>query len=423
MSGQPALRPRAFALLCAHCFCAVGLLGIFLPYFALFLREGVGLSSAQAGVVMAIPPLIGLFAQPAWGHVADRSGLRVRVLVVLSAGTAVGYVALAHAHDLATTALATVLLATFQTALTPLSVSVTLASLDTPARFGRVRVWGTIGYLLIVVAVPPWLAARRAASALSVSASGSLQPELAAMFYLAAALALGAALTALGLRQSPALALRSQRGDLRALLGLPVFVRTLLFTAGGQLFMIAPMQFFPLYVRARGGSVSDVSHMWIWMLLLEVPLIFYSGGLFERIGVTRLMAAATACTGLRWIASAAAPTLAYAYPVQMLHALMVAGVGIGTTLQVERIVPPRLRSTGQALIVMVGASIGGMLSSLIGGALLERFGIDVLFLASGAGALLWALAWWRPLVADVRPVPQLSVKTSAALASDAPPLP
>jgi PPP family 3-phenylpropionic acid transporter len=191
---------------------------------------------------------------------------------------------------------------------------------------------------------------------------------------------------------------RAQRGDLRALLALPAFLRVLVFTAGIQLFIQGPLVLFPLYVRSRGGHMQDVSHMWIWMLLLEVPLIFGSSRLFDRFGVTRVMIVAAVGGSLRWIACAAAPSLAYAYPVQLLHALVVTGLGVGTALHVEQIVPGRLRSTAQALTVMVGSSLGGMLSSVLCGAALDRFGVDPVYLAGGAGGLVWALAWSRPLV-------------------------
>ena len=399
--------PRLFALLCAHCFCAVGTLGVFVPFFALFLRESVGLNAGQSGLVLAIPPLVGLIAQPVWGQVADRTGSRVFVLVLIAGGTAVAYLALTGAHDLPSTVLATFVLALFQSALMSTSVSVTLGVVGATASYGRVRVWGTLGYLAIVAGAPAWLDAQRA-----TSADGRVGIER--LFFGAAALAVGAALTALPLRRHAGLTSRAQPGDLRALLALPAFRRVLAFSAGIQLFIHGPLQFFPLYVRARGGDVRDLSHMWIWMVLLEVPMIFGSGRLFARFGVARVMTAAAACAGLRWIGCACAPSLAYAYPLQLLHALVVTGLNVGTALHVEQIVPGRLRSTGQALVVMVMVSVGGMLSSTLTGAALDRFGVDPVYFAGGAGALLWAVVWWRPLAAGTeQATPGLTHASSA----------
>ena len=75
-------------------FAYFGSLGVFYPYFALYLRENAGLTGTQVGMVLAISPLIGMIAQPLWGQVADRTGARTRVLAFLTLGTALGYLGL-----------------------------------------------------------------------------------------------------------------------------------------------------------------------------------------------------------------------------------------------------------------------------------------------------------------------------------------
>src|SRR6266576_6707265 len=57
-----------------------GSLGIFYPYFALYLRENAGLTGTQVGLILAISPFIGMLTQPFWGHLADRTGARSRML-------------------------------------------------------------------------------------------------------------------------------------------------------------------------------------------------------------------------------------------------------------------------------------------------------------------------------------------------------
>ena len=68
-------------------FLIMGALGVFFPYYGLYLRENMGLDGFQVGVVFATLPLVGFFVQPLWGIVADRSGLRIRVLAVLASGS------------------------------------------------------------------------------------------------------------------------------------------------------------------------------------------------------------------------------------------------------------------------------------------------------------------------------------------------
>jgi PPP family 3-phenylpropionic acid transporter len=385
---------RAHWLLGAHWFLATAALGVHFPYFALLLRENVGLPASQIGIVLAIPPIVGLVAQPAWGHLADRKGSRVRVLALLCAGAAAGFAALAHAQSLMATLLATLLLASFLSALFPMAVSVSFGVVSDPLHFGRVRVWGTIGYFVVVVAAPPLLHMLHGPLALHVRPGGPSEPALPLAFYGAALLSLLGGGVALLLPNNRTLAVRAGRGDLRALLRERPFRRVLAFHGGIQFFLHGPMSLFPLYVRSRGGDMTDLSHMWIFMLLLEVPLIFLSGALFARLGTVRVMTLAAAAGSVRWLASAAVPTLAYAYPVQMLHALMVTGLGVGVATHVERLVPAHLRSSGQSLLVMLGGSLGGGTSSVLSGIIVERFGVDALLAASGIGGLAFT-AWAR----------------------------
>ncbi len=45
-------------------FLSIGALGLYFPYFTLYLRENVGLSGAEIGLVYACLPLTGLLVQP-----------------------------------------------------------------------------------------------------------------------------------------------------------------------------------------------------------------------------------------------------------------------------------------------------------------------------------------------------------------------
>ena len=158
-------RPVTMALVWFFC---LGGLGTFFPFFSMYLKQNAGLSGTQVGMVLAIIPLLGIFAQPLWGQVADRTGLRARVLALVALGTALGYALLALPRGFGTLALATAGLALFSTALLPMNVSVTLALVRDagPHAFGLVRVWGTVGFLVAMAGLPPLLDAWQAAQGL-----------------------------------------------------------------------------------------------------------------------------------------------------------------------------------------------------------------------------------------------------------------
>ena len=107
---------------------------------------------------MAITPLVGMFAQPIWGQIADRTGARSRTLAFLTTGTALGYLGLGAASGFWPIVLATAMLALVGTAIFPMMTSVSLAILRDAGHhaFGYVRAWGTIGYFIVIMLFP-WM--------------------------------------------------------------------------------------------------------------------------------------------------------------------------------------------------------------------------------------------------------------------------
>jgi PPP family 3-phenylpropionic acid transporter len=367
----------------------LGGLGIWFPFVSLYLHENAGLSGTQVGWVLAMIPLVGIAAQPFWGQVADRSGSRTRVLFVVACGAALGYTAIFFAKSFATLLLATAVLAYFGSAMIPTCVAVTLALTGASGArgFGRARVWGTVGFLVWVVAFPRLLHRVQEHAGLERMSAGPSEPGLELMFPATGALVFVGALLALALPRAGAVGLRAPRGDWRRLLRHGPFLRFLAFALVAFMCLQGPMSFFPVYVRAHGGSIDSVSEMWILMLLLEIPLIWASGASLERLGPRGLLALGVLAGGLRWAVCGFVDDLRWIYPVQILHGVVVAGLVIGGPLYVDAVCPDRLRSTGQGLLAMVGVSVGGIASQVSAGWLLENVGPDAPYVAGGVGAI------------------------------------
>jgi PPP family 3-phenylpropionic acid transporter len=381
-------------------------LGVIFPYQSLYFHENAALAGTQLGLVMAARPLVGMFAQPIWGQVADRTGLRSGILALLAMGTAIAYLLLPQAQGFPWLLAAMAFAALFSSAAMSMATSVSMAALgaDAAARFGRVRVWGTVGFMVLVVGFP-WLLHRvQAARGLARDPGGPSEPGLELIFYVAALLSLVAAVVVWRLPRSGALIIRARPGDLRLLLRHRPYRRLLYFAFLAHLCLQGPILFFPVFIRARGGSIDTVSMMWIPMLLLEIPLIFLSGATLKRIGARGLLAAGVIADGFRWLVCSVSHDLATLYALQLLHGLVVAGLFVGAALYVESVVPERLRSTGQGMLGMIGMSCAGMFSSICAGWLLEHFGADAPYRIGGACALLLGLALPLILPKPERPV-------------------
>jgi len=381
-------------------FFCLGGFGLFFPFYSLYLRENAGLSGIEVGAVLAVLPAVGILAQPLWGNLADRTGSRARVLVVLALGASIGYSAVAFGQGFAALLLLTAALACFSTPLLPTSVAVTLALTRDrgPHAFGLVRVWGTIGFLLAVASFPALLHGYQQRSGLTPAPGGPAEPGFELMLPVTGALVLIGGLAALAIPRGGALSLRAASGDWRQLLRHRPYVRLLTFTFAAYFMLQGPMWFFPVYVRAHDGTLDAISQMWVLMLIPEIPLVALSGAGLRRLGARGLLALGVLAGGVRWTVCGLAPDSDWILLAQLLHGVVVMGLVIGAPLYVEAAVPERLRSTGQGVLAMAGVSLGGISSNLVTGWLLEHFGADAPYIAGGVGALALGILvpFWLP---------------------------
>jgi len=395
-----------------------GSLGIFYPYFSLYLRENAGLSGTEVGLVLAISPLVGMFAQPLWGQLADRTGARSRTLAFLTVGTGLGYLGVGLADGFWLIVLTMAALAFVGTAIFPMMTAVSLAILRDAGShaFGYVRAWGTVGYFVLIILFP-WLLQILPAHKDGALASAVSQPGLGLMFPIAATLVLVAAGIAFFLPKQGAVAVRAAQGDWRELLYNRAFLRFLLFSLIANFLMQGPMWLFPLFVRSRGGDLGTIRDMWILMLLIEVPLVLSTGSGLRRLGARGLLAAGALVGGLRWTLCALVGDPRLLFAVQALHGITVVGLNVGSPLYLDLVAPEKLRSTAQGVLSMAASGLAGVASNLSAGWLIDRSGIDSVYLICGVGlSILGVSAPWVLLGAQ-HPVQELR---EAALPSDTP---
>lgn len=348
-------------------------LGLFFPFYSLYLRENIGLTASQVGMIVATVPLVGMFSQPIWGGLSDRTGARSRILGLVALGSGLGYALLAWPTSFNGYLAATAFFAFFAPALSPMGVSTTLASLDPPAerKYGRIRVMGTLGFAVSVGTLPLWI---ESIPPFRTAAQGASTPGLGWIFPAAAFYLFIATILALKLPRHSRVDVRADRGDWRLLFRESDFIRILILTLLAYFLLQGPTVLFPLLVRAHGGGLEAISQMWLIMLILEIPLVFWVGKTMERIGPRGVIAIGLAAASVRWGISGFSDNLGWVYAAQALHGVTVWGIVVGIPLYADRIMPARLRSTGQSLLAMAGISLGSILSNLVTGGLSEYIG-------------------------------------------------
>ncbi len=128
-------------------------LGAFAPFFSLYLKS-LGISPVEIGVLMSLPQLSRIVAPHVWGWLADRGTGRLRVARLAGVAGTLSFLGVFAGSGFALLFTVLLTMTFFWSAALPLVEATTLSHLgEHTARYGRIRVWGSIGFIVAVVAI------------------------------------------------------------------------------------------------------------------------------------------------------------------------------------------------------------------------------------------------------------------------------
>jgi len=330
-----------------------------------------GLSGAEIGLVNTLSPLMGMLGGPSWGVLSDR--LRNPRLVLMAAvfGGISSLLALSLATSLTGIALATAAYTLFASAFVPLLDSLNLGLLgENRARYGRQRMWGSIGFI-----VGSWL------FGLILQQSG-----LHVLFYGVAAglLLLLPGLAVLKIPQPP-----KQRAPWS---GFVQFIRQphwLVFTASLVLIGIvntAMSNFLGVYIKDLKGGENLIGTAAALGVVTELPVMYFSSYLLKRFGSRGLMAIGFAFFAIRMALYALIPSPNWVLPIALLHGLTFTPFWVGSVSYASELAPENLKATAQGIFMSV-VHLAAVVSSPVNGALYDWLGAAQFFLVNSALAV------------------------------------
>src|SRR5690348_887706 len=125
-------------------------IGAFAPYWSLYLRS-LSFSALQIGILMSLLHVTRIFAPAAWGWLADHIGRRVLIVQVAAVTGLISYCGVFFGESFAWLFIIMALLSFFWSASLPLIEATTLSYLGaSTAQYGRIRVWGSVGFICAV---------------------------------------------------------------------------------------------------------------------------------------------------------------------------------------------------------------------------------------------------------------------------------
>ena len=353
-------------------------MGLVLPFFPVYLA-GQGLEVAMIGVMTGLLAAAKIVAPPWTGHLLERrpeAWLQHFIMVasLLAALAALGMGARLGLYGLAFMVfLFGVLWAAILPLTDGLSVLVSEAAL---ADYGRLRVWGSIGFVVTSLAGGIWMA-----------------DEHIAVFPVALALLM--LVMAFAARGFPRLELSAegqagQEEPFSRLFYLLLGIAFIMQVSHGAYY-----GFFSLHLAAAGFTGWQIGLYWVLGVLAEIVLMWRWSRPVQQAAPATIFAVCLGLAALRWLGTAMTLNPFLIVLLQLLHAASFAAFHVAAITWVKRLAPAGRHRAAQGWYSSAGFGLGSTVGIMGCGVVAEAWGYAMAFYLCAAVAVAGIpLAWW-----------------------------
>lgn len=362
-------------------------LGILIPFWPLYLEQ-LGCPPSTIGAVMGMVPATKMVMPTFWGWVADRTGKTLSLIRWASCLSALSLsFLLPFREDIRWVVGTFLIFGLFWNGTLPLFETVTLAHLRGRGGYGRVRLWGSVGFVV------------------SVSLGGFLLGETFPIGRLPELMVLLLSLQWMMTLTVPGVGLFHPKREGHSFLKILSNPGVWTFLGSAFLLQCAHGPYYALYtiwLQQWGYSDGETGLFWALGVIAEVILFVWIDPLERRLGLRAMFLLSLLSGVLRW------PMIGW-FPesplilvlAQILHAGSFGLMHVTSIALIHRHFEGPYHARGQAVFSAVVYGMGGALGSFAGGALWDLWSPPWVFalasLLSVAGLLL-ALPWvGRPL--------------------------
>lgn len=329
------------------------LLGALFPYWSLYLQS-LGFSASEIGLLLSVPMLTKVVAPNAWGWLADYTGRRLLVVQFGSAAAAVCFAFIFLGQGFALLMLVLASYSFFWNAVLPQHEAITIGFLKhNPEKYGRVRVWGSVGFILAVIVCGDMF------EALGIS----LFPRVGLVLLVAMWL------SSLTIPRGKGVVSQHNQGDnfLRecrrpAVLG---------FLLAGLFLQISHgvyYSFFSIYMAELGFDRGGIGLLWAIGVGAEIAMFIFMHHLMLRFSIRFILVFSLIVSVVRWLLIGHfAEMLVVLVFAQALHAFTFGAFHAGSIESIRRLFSPVNQGKGQATYSATSFGIGGAIGSVCGG--------------------------------------------------------
>lgn len=359
-------------------------LGVLIPYWALYLADQ-GFRYMEIALLMATLQGTKILAPNIWGWLGDRSGRRLRLMRLGAMMALLCFACVLLRPGFWGLLLIMVAFSFFWNAVLPLFEVITLHNLGADARrYGRVRLWGSIGFIASVAAVGAaleWL-------------------PVALLPWLILPLFMGLFLASLGVTDEPGTRREAHHGPVMAIVKKPevwsFFVLNFMLQASHGPYYA----FFSIHLEGLGYARSSIGAVWALGVIAEVALFVVMHRVLAAFPMRSIMLVAAGLTALRWALIAEFSALVWVLLLaQLFHAASYAALHAASIHYIHAHFGAGHQGQGQALYSGLSFGAGGATGAAVAGVMVEwdstgaAFEMSVLAMLIGL-AVAWV--WMRP---------------------------
>ena len=379
MSSQTANSAVPYWRLSSFYFFYFASLGILVPYWSPYLKS-LGYNSLTIGSLVAILPATKLLAPYIWGWLADHTRRSMLIIRITSILALLSFALVFVSQQLWWLAFAMLLFSFFWNATLPQFEAITLNHLGADShRYSMVRLWGSLGFIVIVVLM----------GSLLESNTADIIPLVVLISFVFIAISSFSVPEKLNIphaEHSPIWQVIKQPKVLAFLV-----VCFLMLCSHGPYYT-----FYTIYLEELGYSSNLIGILWAVGVMAEVAIFMMMHRLLPLYGARTLLLVTLFLTSLRWLLIGLyADELIILFIAQLLHAFSFGAFhSVGISLVHEYFTGSH-QGRGQALYSSISFGGGLAVGTLVSGLVWDQWGAGLLFTLASACTVLATVIVWK----------------------------
>lgn len=355
------------------------------PYLSLYYKEQ-GITSVEIGTLLSVGPIVSICIQPLWGVFSDLTGRRKLTLGIVVLGTAAVLVGYRLGSGFGFFFLLSILLSAFSTSIVPLSDALTLEYANRHSiNYARIRIGGTVGYSIVVLAVGGFLK-KDPSMAFLLGGAGYVL-----LFGLVLKIPVEGVAPGKKKLQGPETSSKKRMGPIfldRS------FVFVLLCSFVMQVGLSFSGNFMGVYIGEMGYDQQLIGVANFVSAASEIPILLASGWIMKRFSAMQILLFSCVMMAVRMVLLTG-ESAGFVILSQLLQSVTYMTTYYSCVMFISRNTYPDKRSQGQSLLAMVQSGFGSVTGSLLGGVVIDQIGTRgsywtmsafVLLMTAGAAA-------------------------------------